>query len=66
MSEHRTDATLAAMIEIEFRSDNAAGVAPEIMAAVSDANAGTALAYGADAVTAQLESVVHVGRRQNA
>ena len=46
------------MIEIEFRSDNAAGVAPEIMAAVADANTGTALAYGADAVTAQLESLV--------
>jgi threonine aldolase len=46
------------MIEIEFRSDNAAGVAPEIMTAVTDTNAGTALAYGADAVTAQLESVV--------
>ena len=58
MSGHRADATLAAMIEIEFRSDNAAGIAPEIMAAVADANAGTALAYGADAVTAQLESIV--------
>jgi threonine aldolase len=58
MGEHRTDATLAAMIEIEFRSDNAAGVAPEIMVAVADTNSGTALAYGADAVTAQLESVV--------
>ena len=46
------------MTEIEFRSDNAAGVAPEIMAAVADANTGTALAYGADAVTAQLESLV--------
>ena len=46
------------MIEIELRSDNAAGVAPEIMAALADSNAGTALAYGADAVTAQLESVV--------
>jgi threonine aldolase len=46
------------MSEIEFRSDNAAGVAPEIMAAVADTNAGTALAYGADAVTAQLESLV--------
>jgi len=46
------------MIEIELRSDNAAGVAPEIMAAVADTNTGTALAYGADAVTAQLESVV--------
>jgi threonine aldolase len=58
MSEQRTDVTLAAMIEIEFRSDNAAGVAPEIMAAVAETNAGTALAYGADAVTAQLETVV--------
>jgi threonine aldolase len=46
------------MIEIEFRSDNAAGVAPEIMAAVADTNAGTALAYGADAVTERLVSVV--------
>lgn len=46
------------MIEIEFRSDNAAGVAPEIMAALADTNNGTALAYGADAVTAQLETVV--------
>lgn len=46
------------MSEIEFRSDNAAGVAPEIMTAVIEANAGTALAYGADAVTAHLESVV--------
>ena len=58
IGEHRSDATLAAMIEIEFRSDNAAGIAPEIMAAVADTNVGTALAYGADAVTAQLESVV--------
>jgi threonine aldolase len=58
IGEHRSDATLAAMIEIEFRSDNAAGVAPEIMAALANSNVGTALAYGADAVTAQLESVV--------
>ena len=46
------------MTSIELRSDNAAGVAPDILAAVAGANTGTALAYGADAVTAQLESVV--------
>jgi len=46
------------MTETELRSDNAAGVAPEIMAAIADANVGTALAYGADPVTAELESVV--------
>ncbi len=43
---------------IEFRSDNAAGVAPEIMAAVADANTGSALAYGADEWTARLRHTV--------
>ena len=46
------------MTEIELRSDNSAGVAPEIMAAIAAANTGSAMAYGADAVTARLESVV--------
>jgi threonine aldolase len=41
---------------IEFRSDNAAGVAPEILAAVGEANTGSALAYGGDAWTARLEA----------
>jgi threonine aldolase len=40
---------------IEFRSDNSAGVAPEILASIADANHGSALAYGHDAVTEQLE-----------
>jgi threonine aldolase len=44
--------------QIEFRSDNAAGVAPEIVRAVADANVGSALAYGDDDVTAHLEGVV--------
>jgi threonine aldolase len=53
---------------IELRSDNAAGVAPEILAAIESANTGSALAYGADEVTEQLQSVVravfeHVGAR---
>ena len=39
------------MTPIEFRSDNAAGVAPEIVRAVADANVGSALAYGDDDVT---------------
>jgi threonine aldolase len=43
---------------IELRSDNTAAVVPEILAAVAAANAGTALAYGGDEVTAQLERVV--------
>jgi threonine aldolase len=44
--------------QIEFRSDNAAGVAPEIVRAVADANVGSALAYGDDDVTARLHGVV--------
>jgi threonine aldolase len=43
---------------IELRSDNAAGVAPEILAAVEAANTGTALAYGGDDLTAHLHDVV--------
>ena len=43
---------------IELRSDNAAGVAPEILAAVQGVNAGSALAYGGDDVTAGLQDVV--------
>jgi len=42
---------------IELRSDNCAGVAPQILAAIEAANTGSALAYGADAVTAQLIEV---------
>jgi threonine aldolase len=43
---------------IELRSDNAAGVAPEILAAIATANTGSALAYGADDLTAHLQDVV--------
>jgi threonine aldolase len=43
---------------IELRSDNAAGVAPEILAAVGSANTGSALAYGGDELTARLQDVV--------
>lgn len=46
------------MHQIELRSDNAAGVAPEILDAVVATNTGTAIAYGADEVTARLETVV--------
>ncbi len=46
------------MTTIELRSDNAAGVAPEIIAAVAAANTGSVIAYGADPVTAQLEALV--------
>lgn len=43
---------------IELRSDNAAGVAPEVLAAVQEANTGSALAYGGDDLTAHLHDVV--------
>jgi len=43
---------------IELRSDNAAGVAPEIMEAIAEANTGSALAYGGDEWTAHLTDVV--------
>jgi threonine aldolase len=46
------------MDHIEFRSDNAAGVAPEIIAAITEANVGSALAYGADEWTARLRDTV--------
>lgn len=43
---------------IELRSDNAAGAAPEIVAALVGANAGSALAYGEDDWTTRLRDVV--------
>jgi threonine aldolase len=36
---------------MNFRSDNVTGIAPEILAAIAAANAGTAASYGADAIT---------------
>jgi len=40
---------------MDFRSDNVAGVAEEIMAAIAAANRGTAAAYGDDAISQALE-----------
>ncbi len=40
---------------MNFRSDNVAGIAPEILAAIAAANAATAPSYGADAITERLE-----------
>jgi threonine aldolase len=40
---------------MNFASDNAAAVAPEILAAIAAANEGPALAYGSDAVTRRVE-----------
>lgn len=48
------------MRDIELRSDNAAGVAPEILSAVAAANTGSALAYGADTWTARLQQLAAV------
>ena len=44
--------------QIELRSDNAAGVAPQIMAALVAADEGSALAYGGDAITGRLRDLV--------
>lgn len=46
------------MKHIELRSDNTAGVAPEILAAIVASNTGTSIAYGGDALTAQLQERV--------
>jgi threonine aldolase len=46
------------VVMIELRSDNTAGVAPQILAAVQAANTGSALAYGGDDLTAHLQDVV--------
>jgi len=43
---------------IELRSDNAAGVCPQIMVAVAAADEGSALAYGGDRFSAQLRELV--------
>lgn len=43
------------MTPIELRSDNAAGVAPEILAAIVEADVGFDLAYGGDAWTERLQ-----------
>jgi threonine aldolase len=40
---------------MNFMSDNVAGAAPEIMAALLEANEGTAPSYGADAISKRLE-----------
>ena len=40
---------------MNFASDNAAGIAPEILAAISQANEGAALAYGRDTWTRRVE-----------
>ena len=41
---------------MNFASDNAAGIAPQILAAISRANSGAALAYGLDLWTQRVEA----------
>ena len=41
---------------MDFRSDNVAGAAPDILQAVIDANAGTVTSYGADPYSARVEA----------
>lgn len=45
---------------MDFRSDNVAGAAPEIMAALLAANAGDASAYGNDTLSAELDGAFSV------
>jgi threonine aldolase len=40
---------------VSFTSDNASGVAPEILRALADANEGAAMPYGEDAITRRVE-----------
>ena len=40
---------------MNFASDNAAGIAPEILSAIARANEGAALGYGNDAWTRRVE-----------
>jgi threonine aldolase len=42
-------------MQVDFRSDNVAGVAPENLEAIARANSGTDLSYGSDAITARLQ-----------
>ena len=42
-------------MSVDFRSDNVAGAAPEIVEAIARANTGTDRSYGADAITARLQ-----------
>ena len=44
--------------EINFASDNVAGVAPEILAALTRANTGTAMPYGGDEWTEQVGTIL--------
>src|SRR6188472_4121383 len=48
-----------------FASDNYAGVHPEILAAIAEANGGHQIAYGEDVYTARLGEVIkeHFGER---
>jgi threonine aldolase len=47
--------TVALEAPVNLRSDNVAGIAPEILAAIEAANAGSAPSYGADPITARLQ-----------
>ena len=47
--------TVALEAPVNLRSDNVAGIAPEILAAIAAANAGSAASYGADPITARLQ-----------
>ncbi|HHW82897.1 MAG TPA: low specificity L-threonine aldolase [Actinomycetales bacterium] len=45
------------MVSVELRSDNALGIAPQILDAIAAANTGTALGYGGDETSARLDEL---------
>jgi threonine aldolase len=49
--------TMAVGAPVNLRSDNVSGIAPEILAAIEAANAGSAPSYGADPITARLQDI---------
>lgn len=58
MNTSASPTTTAQLTPIELRSDNSAGVAPEILTALAAADTGSALAYGGDRWTAKLRDRV--------
>jgi threonine aldolase len=48
---------VASETPVNLRSDNVSGIAPEILAAIAAANAGSAPSYGADPITGRLQGI---------
>src|SRR4051794_19501156 len=55
-AQHPDHAGAPSMRTADFRSDNVASVAPEILAAIGRANTGTAAAYGEDESSREVDA----------